>query len=242
MTFSVEVAEPVPQPAIKYVFHPMFSAHGKLLAFECLSRFSAAPANDNHFVERYFLHASEEERNAILLAQIELIEAHQHWFNDRGIIVTLNVDDYTLSLLEQTEVISRVKKIGCIHFEVHELSSRLFRHHKLHQLLASHYSLWLDDFGSGLAKMHMLSGYAFRFIKIDKHVFWKYWQDEQGQAQLASLLDELQQNQFKVVIEGIETIAQRQWLEDMPYYALQGRLWCEMSMEELKALPVANPA
>lgn len=224
-------------PVTRYVFHPMYNGAGRPIAFECLTRFPHLANQGSDCVEHFFLHASAQQRRAIFLSQLAFIEVHQKWFQQRGVIVTLNVDDDTLSLLAQSDMISRVKKMGFIHFEVHENASRLFWQQQLHSLLTRHYSLWLDDFGNGIARMQMLPGCAFRFIKIDKQVFWNYWRHPTGKRQMASLLTELQRGNFCVVIEGIETGAQRQWLGNMPFYALQGKLWSEMSMEELKETP-----
>lgn len=233
----MEMSPSAMPPDTRYVFHPMYNGAGKLIAFECLTRFPHLAQHGGDGVEHFFLHASAQQRHAIFLSQLAFLEDHQKWFRQRSVIVTLNVDDDTLSLLAQSEMISRVKKMGFIHFEVHENASRLFWQLQLHNLLTRHYSLWLDDFGNGVARMQMLPDYAFRFIKIDKQVFWNYWRHPTGKHQLTSLLTELQRHNFCVVIEGIETNAQRQWLGNMPFYALQGKLWCEMSMEELKNTP-----
>ena len=46
-----------------------------------------------------------------------------------------------------------------------------------------------------------------------------------------SLLHYFQANQYQVIVEGIETEAHLQWLENMPWFALQGLLWRGQNIE-----------
>ncbi|MEX7639699.1 EAL domain-containing protein, partial [Serratia marcescens] len=47
-------------------------------------------------------------------------------------------------------------------------------------------------------------------------------------------------NHYKVIIEGVETPEHKKWLDEMPYYALQGKLWKESSIKDLNSLLTAE--
>ena len=50
-------------------------------------------------------------------------------------------------------------------------------------------------------------------------------------------LQDVHVNNYKVVIEGVETLHYVSWLKDMPWFALQGYLWPEKRIDELITTP-----
>lgn len=50
---------------------------------------------------------------------------------------------------------------------------------------------------------------------------------------MCALLNYFHVNNYKVVIEGVETLHYVSWLKDMPWFALQGYLWPEKGLMNL---------
>ncbi|KAF1370208.1 EAL domain-containing protein (putative c-di-GMP-specific phosphodiesterase class I) [Yokenella regensburgei] len=220
---------------MRYVFQPMFDREGRLIAVECLSRLDPLKYGHSTEVEHFFAHASEALRTDILLEQIALVARYQSWFCDNNVMVTLNIDEQTLMTLDNEFISERVNAIGCLHFEVNEFSRTLTRHHPTSRALSEKYSFWLDDFGAGFAGFSALAVQPFRFIKTDKCLLWSLLEKNNGQELMSSLLRYFSANHHLVIVEGVETEAHRQWLADMPWFALQGMLWQESSIEALVA-------
>ncbi|MEO3989820.1 EAL domain-containing protein [Pseudocitrobacter cyperus] len=225
-------AEPT---GLRYVFQPMFDRNGKMIAAECLTRFAQGSPEMPLSVEQFFSEAPAELRARILQEQIELVKRYQEWFQQNNVMVTLNVDESTLHMLNDDFIIDCVKTIGCLHFEVSEFSSTLVKRSPAIDALADKYSFWLDDFGAGYAGFGALAMQSFRFIKMDKNLLWDLREKKNGQQLMASLLHFFSANHYQVIVEGIETPEHVHWLNDMPWFALQGLLWQEQSIEALIA-------
>lgn len=220
---------------MRYVFQPMFNREGKLTAVECLSRLD--PLKHGHIadVEQFFNHAPLSLRTDILLEQIALVADYQGWFRDNNVMVTLNIDEQTLMALDNDVVSECVNAAGCLHFEVNEFSRTLTCHSPTSLALSEKYSLWLDDFGSGFAGFSALSVQPFRYIKTDKRLLWSLFEKNNGQELMSSLLRYFSANHHLVIVEGVETLEHHRWLDDMPWFALQGMLWKECSIKTLVA-------
>ena len=216
--------------SIRYVFQKMYSPVGELVAVECLSRIS----HDSLSPESFFRHADITLREWIFMEQLALIEKHQNWFIKNNVIATVNVDDDTLSLLCQSAVRERTEQLGFIHFEVNENASFLLDNSSLYRNeLLQLSTLWLDDFGAGYAGLNAIRHYHFDYIKIDRGFFLYLMRKDSGRQLMGTLITFLAQNNHKVIIEGIESLAHIRWLHGMDWYAIQGHYWEEVSIEQL---------
>lgn len=225
---------------INYVFQPMFARCGQLLAVECLSRFAFNSKFAHYSPEQFFQQADRETRIEILLEQVELIAKYKDWFQENEVIATINIDDHSLHSLANRALADRIQEIRCIHFEVNENSSRLLKNRIHSDPALSSYSFWLDDFGSGYAGFSALYNSRFRFVKLDRLLLWDFMQKPGGEGLMHALLRFFHLNHYQVIIEGIETYEQKRWLNDMPYYALQGKLWQESNIQDLNLLLTAE--
>ena len=225
---------------INYVFQPMFAKNGQLLAVECLSRFTFNSEYAHFSPEQFFRHADSETRIGILLDQVNLIDKYKHWFYENQVIATLNVDDYSLQSLANSRFAERINAMRCIHFEISENSTRLVKDRVHRDPSLNSYSFWLDDFGSGYAGFSALYNSQFRFVKLDRFLLWDFMKKSGGAGLMRALLRFFYLNHYKVIIEGVETPEHKKWLDEMPYYALQGKLWKESSIMDLNSLLTAK--
>ncbi|HFK7185125.1 TPA: EAL domain-containing protein [Serratia odorifera] len=225
---------------IYFVFQPMFGRTGQLLAVECLSRFTFDSEYAHFSPEQFFQHADSAMRVGILLEQVELIEKYQSWFDKNQVIVTLNVDDATLHSLASSQLAERIRAVHCIHFEISESATRLVKDRVHGDPLLNGYSFWLDDFGSGYAGFSALYNSQFRFVKLDRFLLWNFMKKPGGEGLMRALLRFFYLNHYKVIIEGVETTDHKKWLDEIPYYALQGKLWKESNIKDLNSLLTAE--
>ncbi|MFI8415597.1 EAL domain-containing protein [Serratia sp. NPDC078593] len=225
---------------IYFVFQPMFGRTGQLLAVECLSRFTFESEYTHFSPEQFFQYADSAIRIEILLEQVNLIEKYQSWFNDNQVIVTLNVDDHTLNALASRQFAERIQSIRCIHFEVSENATRLVKDRVHGDPSLNGYSFWLDDFGSGYAGFSALYNSQFRFVKLDRLLLWNFMNKPGGEGLMRALLRFFHLNNYKVIVEGVETADHKKWLDEMPYFALQGKLWKESNIMDLNSLLAAE--
>lgn len=137
--------------------------------------------------------------------------------------------------LDNETVSECVNATGCLHFEVNAFSRTLTCHNPASLALSEKYSLWLDDFGSGFAGFSALAVQPFRYIKTDKCLLWNLFEKKNGQQLMSSLLSYFNANHYLVIVEGVETLEHRRWLDDMPWFALQGILWQEYCIKTLIA-------
>ncbi len=225
---------------INYIFQPMFAKSGQLLAVECLSRFAFNSEFAHFSPEQFFQQADRETRVGILFEQVELIEEYKSWFQENGVIATINVDDHSLNSLANSAIAEKVRASRCIHFEINENASRLVKNRVHNDPALNSYSFWLDDFGSGYAGFSALYNSRFRFVKLDRLLLWDFMRKPGGEGLMHALLRFFHLNHYQVIIEGVETLEQKKWLDGMPYYALQGKLWKESSIKDLNLLLTAE--
>ncbi|WP_294912487.1 EAL domain-containing protein [Tatumella sp. UBA2305] len=219
--------------SINFVFQPMFGKTGELLAVECLSRITANNQGTAISPEFFFQNLTPGMSIDILKAQIALIESYREWFVSNDVIVTLNVDDKSLEFVNKHYLSRDKDALSFIHFEVNESSDSLVAEPNQSPVFLKKQTVWLDDFGSGLSGFSAFFDNQFRFIKIDRFLLWNFMSKPGGSQLMDALLNFFALNNCNVVVEGIETDHHEQWLSQMPYYALQGKLWKELTIEEL---------
>lgn len=82
--------------------------------------------------------------------------------------------------------------------------------------------LSLDDYGSGFSNMSYLLNLPFKMIKIDKNIVWSAFEDPKAKIALSATIDMIKKLDMTVLAEGIETIEQKNALEQMGCDYLQG--------------------
>lgn len=106
----------------------------------------------------------------------------------------------------------------------------------LQQLRSIGFSLSMDDFGTGYSTMTMLKNQPVDEIKIDKG-FIDDIEDEQEQIIVSSIVSMLKALNKKIVVEGVETQAQRNFLLEQNCLHAQGFLYYKpMPIHEFEAL------
>ena len=120
---------------------------------------------------------------------------------------------------------------GCINLEITESATAenqkvLFD--TIDVLKDSGFTFSLDDYGTGYSNITYMYDMPFSIIKIDKSILWKAMDPETGEGQrnamiyIENTVRMLKDMNYAVLIEGVETIEQKKFLEDLGCDYLQG--------------------
>lgn len=99
-------------------------------------------------------------------------------------------------------------------------------------LLNEGFAFSLDDFGTGRANYSYILNYPFHLVKIDKSFLWATNKSPQSRVIFENMLDLVQRLDRKVVVEGVETDAQRRMLLEHGVDYLQGYYYSKPVPEE----------
>ncbi len=219
--------------SVNYVFQPMVNSFGKIVAVECLSRITLRNTSVSINPLAFFKSATFEMKKDFFHEQIDLIKYNASWFLDNNIIATINIDQSILTYLlkEGMEIITHPYKF--IHFEITE--NVTFLYESAHSLNSANneFIFWLDDFGAGYANYSSIFNHHFKYIKIDKAMFWSLFKKPNGKKLLTTMLCFFKKNGFNVIVEGVENISYKNFIDSVPYFALQGYLWPECGIDTL---------
>lgn len=109
---------------------------------------------------------------------------------------------------------------------------------KIHILKDFGFTFSMDDFGSGYSTMNMLGSQPVDEIKIDK-VFLNHMEDPKSQIIIQHSIDMIHALGMQIVVEGVETKAQKEMLIKWGCHIAQGYLFHKpMPVENFKSLVI----
>lgn len=208
-----------------FCFEPSVNRDGSFHSWELLTKkvynMDEINSQTNGFS---FDKLSDGEKIKVFEKQLEVISNHDGFANDKS--VSLNIDDLLSDCILNDRYISdfllKNKKIS---FEINEFFHEFNGVSNFLELkaLSSICPIWLDDFGSGYTNIELTRKIQFEYIKIDKDYFWKNQHNHLLSTMLSSMISEGN----NIIIEGIETSEQRDYINTIGCMACQGRLWSE---------------
>lgn len=138
--------------------------------------------------------------------------------------VSLNVDSLISDCILSDKYISDyLKNQKNIAFEInehfHEFNTKCCMVDLKH--LSKLCPVWLDDFGRGLTSLTIIDMFNFECIKIDKDYFWEI----QSESEFFKIINKVKPYCNFVIVEGVETIEQKNKVHAVVDCACQGRLW-----------------
>lgn len=112
---------------------------------------------------------------------------------------------------------------------------------KLRELKAIGVQIALDDFGTGFSSLNYLKRFPLDSLKIDKSFIQNMMTDTDDAAIAKTIIAVGQSLQLKVIAEGVETVAQFNFLRQSGCHAMQGSLFSPpLSGTDLQALLAAD--
>ncbi len=177
----------------------------------------------------------------------EVCKAMRRWI-DKGITpvvisvnqsrMHLNNDDYIWRLREI------VDKYGIPYEYIElELTESVFTENadlmlkimqKLHDI---GFKLSIDDFGSGYSSLNMLKDIPADVVKIDREFFNGTVNSQKGRAVISTVVDLAKNLDMQVISEGVETVEQVDFLQDIKCHMVQGYFFAKpMPIKEFEEL------
>lgn len=138
-----------------------------------------------------------------------------------------------------SELVSIMKEYsispGFINLEITEtaaIKSEKILMKNMQRLLQLGVSFSLDDYGSGYSNLDYVVRMPFYLVKLDKLLVWDSFKKEKTRVLLETSVEMLKHMQIKIVAEGVETMEQAVYLENIGVDYLQGYYFSKPICEE----------
>jgi len=206
-----------------FVYEPIVKVTGRVLGFEMLTR---RHQSDTALcdAEHLFSMLPAQLKTEIFSEQVNIVASNAAYLRGQHVHVSLNVDvDIAEFIARSPSLKNTLRRLPFLRLEINEHFPELYLPcaQPLLTQLASCCALWLDDFGSVNYPIQQPQHDRFECIKLDKHYFWQY----QDTESLSEVIQQLNQVCRGVIVEGIETPAQRKGLMNQGILGMQGYLW-----------------
>ncbi|WP_060440069.1 EAL domain-containing protein [Serratia marcescens] len=227
-----------------YVFQPVYSMEGRLLAVEMLSRFNSLDGDLAMPAEIGINLLAPEQRIELFNEQLKLAERNAGWFTGNSVQLTINIEETIVELILSDPALCQwIRQYPFIAFEMSESFPNLSagKNNPNVQRLSEMFTLWLDDFGSGKATLTALYDGLFDYVKIDKRFYWQLFTHQGYDVVIDSLLKNINLLCKGVIVGGIE---KKEYFNKLRYagvLGLQGFLWPSVGVDNLQAL-LAKPS
>lgn len=186
----------------------------------------------------------------------EVCKAMRRWI-DKGLTpvvisvnqsrLHLNNDDYIWRLREIVDKYSipyeyiELELTESVFTENADLMLKIMQ--KLHEI---GFKLSIDDFGSGYSSLNMLKDIPADVVKIDREFFNGTVNSQKGRAVISTVVDLAKNLDMQVISEGVETVEQVDFLQDIECHMVQGYYFAMpmpiKEFEELWAKDLAEAA
>ena len=127
-----------------------------------------------------------------------------------------------LEILERTQLPANLLKLELT--ESILVESLQYADDHFRQLQDAGIQIAIDDFGTGYASLSYIQHFSFDILKIDRSFVAGIEHQPKSQAIVSSILKLANQLKFKVVAEGVETIAEKHFLQERGCHYCQGYL------------------
>ena len=205
----------------RFVLEPSYKKDGSIHSWEILTKsVKKKNANDYHANEGLFCDKEKIDVFKRQILTIEKLDASKLKFKP----VSLNVDSLISDcILNDKYIGDYLKNQKNIAFEINEYFHEFNTKCCMVDLkcLSKLCPVWLDDFGRGLTSLTIIDMFNFECIKIDKDYFWEI----QSESEFFKRINKIKSYCNFVIVEGVETIEQKNKVHSVVDCACQGRLW-----------------
>lgn len=201
---------------IEMAYQPLYDIDGKLFAIEALARMNLVKygyVSPEEFIRMSEINGSIYRLGNVIINEVlSFVEDNKERFK-QGISVAINLSVIQImkpgfakslvSLLDERKISH--DKIVLEITESEAIYSDPTVMDNLKALKEAGFSLAMDDYGTGYANLNNLIDIPFSTIKIDKQVVWNSMRNRKAKIILINTIRMLQQLDFEIVAEGIET-------------------------------------
>ncbi|EHD21072.1 EAL domain-containing protein [Brenneria nigrifluens DSM 30175 = ATCC 13028] len=223
----------------EYVFWPIYSLEGRLLAVEMISRFNSRSGNLSIPPDILFNVLSKSQKHDFIKEQLAFITNNADWFIDKRILLALKVDADTVDfLLASKTVRNDITNLPFVQLEINELFPDLMQGKENTRLLrlSKSFDLWLDNFGSGKSNLKPLHDGLLSTLKMDQHLV-EHLLSRSSNTLIMEPLLRIIKNYYprvRVIVKGIDTADCLAKVSNLNINGLQGNLWPAVHLDELK--------
>ena len=212
-------------------------ATGELLSLEALCRWQHRP-DSVLFPDAFLKELGQYNLVGMLTDRMlwSVLEQLRSWTRSSFDVlpVSINISAVTLtSRLEMNAIEKRLKKYPeVLHLVIFEITEDVFLDNildrvrlSIRRLISLGVRISIDDFGSGYASFRHLTEIAFNELKIDRSFVQGIGRDKSAEVVLGAFITISNSLNVTAVAEGVETEAQRQFLNRLGYDVGQGYLF-----------------
>lgn len=212
-------------PSYEFMLEPSVKNSGSYHSWELLTKNISINSNVLNTQQFNFSSLSESDKISIFEVQLELI-GNIPLVTDSKTVISLNINDLLADyILTDKYVFDFLLKSKNIALEMNEYfhEFKTNKSMKTTEELSKLCPVWLDDYGSGYTSLNTLKSFNFDCVKVDKDFFWK----NDSTHSFISLYNSICTYCDEVIIEGIESIRQKELIFSKEGILGQGRLWEE---------------
>jgi len=226
------------------VFQPIVDTSGILKGVEALLRWKEKSVSYKSIEE--IIRIMEENNMIILIGEWIIEEACKKCKDliDSGldIFISINLSAKQIETSDFESILERCLYINTlaperIHLEITEtemLKNKSAVNKKLKLLQDKGYNISLDDFGNGFSSLGYIKSLPIDTIKVDKLFLNDVPVDLEANTLLASIIGIIKSLNKKVIIEGVETHDQLDYLQQFGAFFIQGYYFsCPIGYEDL---------
>lgn len=219
----------------KFRCEPIYSVGGLLHAVELLTSFEGGFSGGRIEPQKFISSLDTNSKHALLLAQLNEINARSLFFKRNKLLCSLNIDQsMAIMILEYDHIKEILESNEFIRLEISERFPKIDKveGNILLDTLAEKYKLWLDDYGTDFSNINTLKNTQFESVKIDKKFFW-----ENGNSVMwATIISNISQYCNTIIVEGVETGTQLRSLRFSGVSCAQGFLFPSVPLEDIEIL------
>lgn len=223
---------------IQYLFQPIFDAtEERIHGFEALVRWRRADgfAPPPAFLPQYLAALRNPENSPHVISTLRRSLAETPWPVDEVRKISFNLDPYDLfNEPTSNSLVSALLELRSWGYDIAiEITENTYLLDKssdefaamLRVITQLGFSIHMDDFGRDGASIERLAAYDFDSIKTDRSLIAGLLNSERKKFALRFLLEFAQANGATVVVEGVETAAERDFLRALGVRYMQGFLF-----------------
>nr|WP_113866296.1 EAL domain-containing protein [Brenneria salicis]NMN91945.1 EAL domain-containing protein (putative c-di-GMP-specific phosphodiesterase class I) [Brenneria salicis ATCC 15712 = DSM 30166]RBP62834.1 EAL domain-containing protein (putative c-di-GMP-specific phosphodiesterase class I) [Brenneria salicis ATCC 15712 = DSM 30166]RLM30708.1 diguanylate phosphodiesterase [Brenneria salicis ATCC 15712 = DSM 30166] len=222
-----------------YVFWPVYSLDGRLIAVEMVSRFNDSSGDLSMPSDILFTLINKEQGYDLIHEYILFIEDKAGWFSDNRILLVLRTDYEIVDLFMQSAgFCDLLRRFDFVRLAINEDFPGLSQGKENAVLvrMSQTYNLWLDNFGGGKSNLKSLHDGLLSGVKMDPHFVEHLLSRSPNTLIMEALLRNIKSyyQGVMIIVKGINTACYFHNIKRLNIDAVQGELWPAVHFDELK--------